>query len=145
MSSQPELLALLCSFSLTVELLPPPPSGSRTNQWCFMHCTHEPTSSNRTFLSFAERLLWPELLCGRAPSATCVGNPVCYRWCFTLSGLTYLSGVQKKTFPGNRHIPQTALECFYRRPGDLQRQVWLRLPSSSPDIVYCYFCILREP
>lgn len=43
---------------------------------------------------------------------TCVG-PILFvfRWCFTLSGLTYLSG---KTFPGNRLIPQTALECFHR-------------------------------
>lgn len=53
-------------------------------------------------------------------------------------------GEKIKTFPGNRHIPQTALECFYRRPRDLQRQVWLRLPSSSPDIVYRYFFFLYE-
>lgn len=79
-------------------------------------------SLHQTFPSFAERLLQPGLLCGRGLRATCVCDAACFRWCFTLSGLTYLSGV-KKAFPGNSHIPQTALECFYRRPRDLQRLV----------------------
>lgn len=89
-------------------------------------------------LSFPRWAFCPEDLCGPAWRPTCVGTILCvFRWCFTLSGLTYLSG---ETFPGNRHIPQTALECFYRMaPGTLQGRFCLWSPAKQQQ--HCHVAI----
>lgn len=61
---------------------------------------------------------------------TCVG-PILFvfRWCFTLSGLTYLSG---KTLLGNRLIPQTALECFHRMAPGPSNTSFVQTLSNCP-------------
>lgn len=113
MSSQPELSDIFLSFSYCL---------LQKRRWCFtLPPSDLPVISRATLLAWAP--LWPcteSYMCWLIP---CVSDDVshCQGWLIWAGW--------KKAFPGNRHIPQTALECFYRRPRDLQRQVWLRLFS----------------
>lgn len=143
MSSQPELSDILRSFSYCLLQ-----KRRQSLKLVMFHAWH--TRAHflpQTFPSLAERPLlawaplWPcaeSYMCWLIP---CVSGDVshCQGWLIWAGW--------KKAFPGNRHIPQTALECFYRRPRDLQRQVWLslcKLPSFSPDIVYRFFFLFYE-
>lgn len=71
--------------------------------------------------------LWP---CTEA--CTCVGPILSvFRWCFTLSGLTYLSG---KKFPGMDISHRQLWNVFTEWPGDPQRQVCSRLCKTVPAV-----------
>lgn len=73
-----------------------------------------------------------------------LADPVCFRWCFTLSGLTYLSGVKKQPSQGIDISHRQLWNVFTEGPETFKDKFgsdFAKLPSSSPDILFSFLFV----